>query len=381
MSASATNTGSPTSFQCATAPNTVFTSREELHEQCVLPPLVRAPETPPRRRARSYKSDWHRYNLRRRAAGLAPIDKQVFERVRLAAETKTMLEEAAEKDKKRDHVKPRVAAAAEAASPTTSEQPGAPSEAAIAAEVAKAVEAFAPNPCRCIWNDGEFADTAANLAHMLSAHGFLVPDMDAVADLDGLVNYCAEKVHVGRICLLCDKAFASGGACVEHMLAKGHCRLAWEFEDEVEEFEDFYDFAAAADRAAGADRGTMEVDGATGELVLTDPDGKVQRFGPGREFRSVYRHAREATRPADVSVAAVSMERALQVYRGAGVATSSAIMLVPGARQRVVRAKHERQHMVEKRHRWEIKKSLQQNWLQKHAVAGTNVGAGHGVHG
>jgi len=317
----------------------------------------------------------HRYNLRRRAAGLAPIDSAVFERVRATAAAQAQLDSAS--DKKRDHLKNKD----EAAPPSV---PPAPVDVVVdddvdaVEQVAKAVADFAPNPRRCVFCKAEeFADTNANLEHMLAAHGFHLPDMAAVTDVEGLVNYCAEKVHVGRICLFCDKGFASTDACAEHMVAKAHCRLAWEYEDQVDEFADFYDFA----RLDAEDKGTMHVDSVTGELVLTDADGSVSRYGPSKDFNSVYRSAKEQARPKNPALQAQANERALQLYRNHGVAVSSALTVSTEVRHRLVRAKRERRNIEQRRMGWQLHNSLQQNWLQKHAVAGTNVGAGHGVHG
>ena len=46
-------------FTCYTAPGVVFASEEEMKEH--------------------YRSDWHRYNLKRKVAGLAPLPLVVYE--------------------------------------------------------------------------------------------------------------------------------------------------------------------------------------------------------------------------------------------------------------------------------------------------------------
>jgi hypothetical protein len=320
-------------LRCATAPNTLFQTREELNLH--------------------YKSEWHRYNLRRRAAGLGPITNDVFERVRQAAQDQAAQEQ---------HQKP----------PKQPPQP--PPAQPTPEQVAQAMSTFSPNPARCFFDSTSFPDVPACLEHMLANHGFFIPDMDAMTNLEGMLNYCAEKVHVGHICLFCDRSFATGEACVDHMVAKAHCRLAWEFEDQVDEYQEFYDFALIA--PSSETRGTMEVDSATGELVLTDPDGSVKRYGPGKDF---YRGSKSSSVPA--AVTNPSNERALQLYRRSGVDTRSALVQAPHMRSRLLKTKKEKRDLEQRRQGWELANSLQQNWLQKHAVAGTNVGAGHGVHG
>src|SRR5262245_2740904 len=129
------------SFQCATAPNVVFASREELHEH--------------------YKSEWHRYNLRRRAAGLAPIAKEVFDKVRALAASQERQSE--QKVKKQDHVKNKkkheddVSTNKDGADDDDDDDDdddggGAPKE-SMEERVLKAIEEYAPNPCRCIWDE------------------------------------------------------------------------------------------------------------------------------------------------------------------------------------------------------------------------------------
>lgn len=67
----------------------------------------------------------------------------------------------------------------------------------------------------------------ANLAHMASAHGFVVPYAEYVVDLPGLVRYLQEKVWIGCTALLTDQQFHSAAACQAHMVraarARGGC--------------------------------------------------------------------------------------------------------------------------------------------------------------
>lgn len=58
----------------------------------------------------------------------------------------------------------------------------------------------------------------ANLAHMASAHGFVVPYAEYVVDLPGLVRYLQEKVWIGCTALLTDQQFHSAAACQAHMV-------------------------------------------------------------------------------------------------------------------------------------------------------------------
>lgn len=352
------------SFQCATAPNVVFGSREELHEH--------------------YKSEWHRYNLRRRAAGLAPITKDVFDKVRALAASQDKQSE--QKVRKQDHVKNKKRdddreESSNKMDDDEDDEEEAPKE-SMEARVKKAIEEFKPDPCKCIF-DGQAAETIeSNLDHMHRQHGFIIPDLASVKNLPGLVNYIAEKVHVGRICLTCEREFKTSAACIWHMTSKGHCKIPFEYEDQVEEFVEYYDFTQGQPEADG-NQGTIELDPSTGELVLRDAEGvATKRLGPSREFRSLYRMLREESRQSvDSGIANAVKERSLQIYQRAGVLTTSSALTI-AAKQRLSKQASQLQTRQERRfHEQTIKDGMRINQLIKDRKAGTNVGAGHGVHG
>ena len=346
-------------FQCATAPNMVFNSREELHQH--------------------YKSEWHRYNLRRRAAGLAPITKDVFDKVRALAASQEKSSE--QRVKKQDHlaskhrgeVKPKKHADEEKDFQEESNEN-------LTRRVAKAINTFEFNPNACIW-DGRIGESIEdNLDHMHKSHGFLIPDLASVKDLTGLLKYLAEKVHIGQICLLCEREFRSSAACIAHMTTKGHCRIPWEYEDDMEEFLEFYDFSIS--EAEQDDSSTMEYDSNTGELILTNAEGQVKRLGPSREFKSVYRSVKEEARhEVDPAISNAIKERSLQLYERAGILTTSSALTL-AIKKKLNKKANELQSRQERRfHETALQNGMKVNWLIKDRKAGTNVGAGHGVHG
>lgn len=340
-------------FQCATAPNTLFNTREELHEH--------------------YKSEWHRYNLRRRAAGLAPIPKDVFDKVRAmaASQEKTL----SEKSKKKDHVasKNRKEEEGEEEEEEDDQEP-------LEERVKKAIEEFKPDPCRCLFDDQTvFGSVEENLDHMHSAHGFLVRDLDACKDVQGLINYLAEKIQVGRICLNCEKEFRSAQACVTHMEAKGHCNVPWEFEDEIEEFLEYYDFSSTEEEKKA--NGTMEYDSGTGELILRDAEGKTtKRLGPSKAFREIYKSVHTTTSSSNLAMSNAVKERSLQLYRRTGVSTSTALSV--DVKKRLFKKANAEQARFERRfQKVTYNDGMKISLLIKDRKAGTNIGAGHGVHG
>ncbi|CAI5983118.1 unnamed protein product [Closterium sp. NIES-64] len=86
--------------------------------------------------------------------------------------------------------------------------------------------------------------------HMHRHHGFFIPDMEFLTDLQGMLQYLAAKVTQGRMCLWCDdrsKQFSSVEAVRAHMEAKSHAKLRYGDGSGVaeEELEDFYDFSTS----------------------------------------------------------------------------------------------------------------------------------------
>ncbi|CAN0420829.1 unnamed protein product, partial [Ectocarpus sp. 8 AP-2014] len=275
-----------------------------------------------------YKLDWHRYNLRRKVAGLAPVDQGDFDR-RLAAALgsdapkadfqarclecrKSFRSEGLYKQhlqtKKHKEAAKRAAAvakpAATAASPTDDAGGGAaasseparagnggdeapvlqdsangPSDAAASSAVAVAAspsesgycgggspekdamseeeeeeeeeEELAPppmGPCVCIFCDFVSPSFEENCAHMLRHHGFFIPDVEYLQDPEGLIAYVEEKVKLGFICLYCNgkgKTFHTHRAVQQHMIDRAHCKLLYDEDEDLHEYESFYDFSAS----------------------------------------------------------------------------------------------------------------------------------------
>lgn len=98
---------------------------------------------------------------------------------------------------------------------------------------------------------------------MSSAHSFFVPDRDTLVDLPGLLTYLGEKIIVGNICLFCPggiKEFGTVESTRRHMIDKGHCKIAFESDEDRAELADFYGFDVIDDD----DDGWEDVDGESG---------------------------------------------------------------------------------------------------------------------
>ena len=82
-----------------------------------------------------------------------------------------------------------------------------------------------------------------SLRHMSSAHGFFIPDLEYLADVQGLVKYLCYKVGQERTCLYChsSRMFYSIEAIQHHMVDKAHCKMFFEG-DSALEYAEFYDY-------------------------------------------------------------------------------------------------------------------------------------------
>ncbi|ORZ04943.1 C2H2 type zinc-finger-domain-containing protein [Absidia repens] len=85
----------------------------------------------------------------------------------------------------------------------------------------------------------------ANLHHMINYHGFFLPDAEYLVDIPGLISYLFEKVIQNHICLFCNdrgKKWRSLEAVRAHMVDKGHCKMAYDNSEDPEILLKFYDF-------------------------------------------------------------------------------------------------------------------------------------------
>mmetsp|Transcript_29032 Transcript_29032/g.47954 ORF Transcript_29032/g.47954 Transcript_29032/m.47954 type:complete len:475 (-) Transcript_29032:35-1459(-) len=243
-----------------TAPGTIFNSRAELAEH--------------------YKSDWHKYNLKRREAGLVLLQKADFQ-ARLEA-AKAMREEREGRSERtgKDHLKSgnkrkekknkggvgeKLGGGAKAVSQASaydqikknnaissdekkdeSMEDAAAAPGDVTPEVV-AVEEEPPviEPRQCLF-DKHFSPTlTANLERMHRKYGFFVPDQEYLVDAEGLLGYCHEKVKLGHTCLYCQRIFTTWHGCQKHMISTEHTKLRYERGVDLEEYDPFFDFSEA----------------------------------------------------------------------------------------------------------------------------------------
>ncbi|KAI8993773.1 C2H2 type zinc-finger-domain-containing protein [Trametes punicea] len=104
------------------------------------------------------------------------------------------------------------------------------------------------SPTQCLFCNNSSSSLEVNLTHMSTAHSFFVPDAEYLVDLVGLITYLGEKIAVGNMCIYCNgrgREFRTLEAVRKHMLDKGHCKIAYDSEEDRLEISDFYDFSAS----------------------------------------------------------------------------------------------------------------------------------------
>lgn len=104
---------------------------------------------------------------------------------------------------------------------------------------------------------------------MTIAHSFFIPDIEYLVDIKGLIKYLGEKISIGNVCLYCNgrgRELRSLEAVRAHMVSafvtfpqfavficsnhgeqidKGHCKIAYEADEDALELVDYYDFSSS----------------------------------------------------------------------------------------------------------------------------------------
>lgn len=183
-----------------------------------------------------YKSEWHKYNLKRKSTGLPPIPETTFNSLNkppAALPCARCNKEFASPTELATHTKTcgkESSFAYRLAYASTEEE----LQALIDEKIANS-PTLTEKDCLFCSHTHETIDET--LAHMQLAHTFFIPE--TCIDIPGLLTYLGEKVAIGNVCLYCpSRTFHSLSAVRNHMIEKGHTKLA---EDYLEEIGDYFD--------------------------------------------------------------------------------------------------------------------------------------------
>lgn len=291
-----------------------------------------------------YKSDWHRYNLKRKVAELPPISSEDFQKRVLAHKaeddlkkqttttttckicrknfnTKNQYENHLGSKKHRDNaLKHDDKNEEEPTTTTTTSSSDTDSWTLLPppqqlkdkkksvpmdedSDDAESVDSDewrenTDNPVEnnnCLFCSHHSRSWVRNLKHMTDVHSFFLPDFEYCLDHKGLIEYLGEKVYVYYMCLWCNdtgRGFHSADAARSHMIDKGHCKMLHEGEA-LAEYAEFYDYSSSYPDADNHDPDTEvdipELDDGDYQLVL--PSGSV--IG----HRSLMRYYRQSLDP------------------------------------------------------------------------------------
>ncbi|CAK1548288.1 unnamed protein product [Leptosia nina] len=219
-------------------------------------------------------------------------------------------------------------------------------------------------PQDCLFCGHHSKSMVKNLKHMSVAHSFFIPDVEYCVDLKGLLLYLGEKISQGFMCLWCNEAgrtFYSMDAAQAHMVDKGHCKMLHEGLA-LAEYSDYYDYSTSyPDHEAGDEN--MEVDESAEEPTTLDADNYqlVLPSGAVIGHRSLMRYYKQHL-PASTEVVVKKSSRKLHhllgVYRALGWAPKEQAAAAKNARD---------VHFMKRvQAKWQMKMSMKNNKFQKH---------------
>ena len=236
------------SLTSTTGPGKMFASRGELAEH--------------------YKSDWHKYNLKRREANMPMLTHEEFSarleaamalrREREGRKARSGMDHLKDKsgsknkkDKKKNNGEDRVSKRqlrqqerqgkmkVPAEEKETEENMMEEEETDIVQEEPPEID-----PNQSLFDKFISSDVKSNIEYMYTTYGFFVPDRECLVDEEGFIGYCAEKIKIGQTCLYCQKMFRTWKGCQKHMINSRHAKLRYETGIDLDEFDVFYDFSA-----------------------------------------------------------------------------------------------------------------------------------------
>ncbi|KAI9497903.1 C2H2 type zinc-finger-domain-containing protein [Zychaea mexicana] len=222
------------------------------------------------------RTDWHKYNLKRKIADLAPVNAEQFAQKVLAQQTQNREAEERQgliyecatcrksynsengyhnhmqsKKHREMEIKSEILGAALHQQPSSRRQQQQLAPLFSDQSDQSDLEDGEPmavifDPLRiCLFCLLPSNDFDGNIGHMATTHGFFLPDLEYLHDRKGLVGYLADKVEHEHMCLYCNgrgKEWKSAQAARTHMLDKGHCKMAYDDSEDPEDLLNYYDF-------------------------------------------------------------------------------------------------------------------------------------------
>jgi pre-60S factor REI1 len=183
----------------------------------------------------------------------------------------------------------------------------------------------------CFMCDKENRSIESCMVHMHKQHGFFIPDVEYLKDPRGLLTYLGLKVKRDLICLYCNDRclpFSSLEAVRKHMVAKSHCKVHYGDggDEEEAELEEFYDYSSSymdedGEQMVASDDVSNGVELGSGgsELIISrrSENGKTVKALGSREYLRYYKQKPRPTPENDIALTLALAAR----YRSMGLAT------------------------------------------------------------
>lgn len=306
------------------------------------------------------KSDWHRYNLKRRVAQLPPIDEDLFN-TKVASlsvndeelsDTKKQEKQLTKKELRRREKeallekKRQILETAKQAMLEKMKNEGMlkeeifsklnvrtekESDAVAIKKEEESVEELTPEQeqekllnekiknrveipsTTCLFchpkKNANFETTEESVNHMCHSHGLYIPEPKYLVDKEGLLKYLGEKIGLGNVCLVCSYQGKDVEAVREHMLNKRHMRIPYESENEKLEISEFYDFRSTYDDYVVATEDDPEDDVEWEDVSSEEGDEDDEDALPDSNKNSIYQHGKELILPSGTVLGHRSLAR------------------------------------------------------------------------
>ena len=197
---------------------------------------------------RHYKTDWHRYNLKRKVAEMPPVTAEVFQHKVLAQKAEVEAQQQSKAKTMHCQICNKTFSSENAYSNHMSSKKHKDLEAAeakkqgrlvtegLTSDIIKTKESKETDQQNtesenaessrdndddddddddieedtlevtdCLFCPHHSVSLEENMKHMTRSHSFFIPDIEYVVDLKGLLTYLCEKVGIGNMCLFCNE--------------------------------------------------------------------------------------------------------------------------------------------------------------------------------
>ncbi|XP_033350886.1 zinc finger protein 622 [Bombus vosnesenskii] len=208
----------------------------------------------------------------------------------------------------------------------------------------------------CLFCNHHSRSLVRNLKHMTIAHSFFVPDPEYCTDIKGLLVYLGKKIFAGYMCIWCNdsgRCFQSVEAARAHMIDKGHCKMLHEG-DALAEYAEFYDYSSSYPDAEIGDPDAEveipELDDSDYQLVL--PSGSII----GHRSLSIY--YKQNLNPNKAVSKSDKLRKILSQYRALGWSETQ--------KEAVVKKARDIKYMERVQAKYSTQLQFKANKLQKH---------------